>query len=830
MISLSIGIGLTRTIGQAGPTNPITGTGPVLAPLTDGDTLSSAVTWGSYLPGGATADRQMRVDGGAWVAYVGGTVVAEGEVWEAREVVSYGGFTSTFASAAQTVAEAPSVMPFTRENVIAEAMKAGRTSTAPLKIPGVDPMPAGASYGSGVITVSGNDVVFENWYINRITGAGLRCIIRQCEIEDVGTGGADYPISHSGTGWVFEGNNCFGQGDPRSSSALMVSGAANIAFRYNYLHDYGLDGLKMAGNDTLVEFNRFGPANNTAGVTVYSAGTYYAPGSAVTNAGTLWLKLSAAAAGTTPAEGANWTALDPHVDQITAYGGSGIIRFNYFEEQTAIFGATQRIRVIRNTGTSFDITPWQVYGNVMDDWFGAYPLSSDVVRGWTARTYAIGELCANAAGTIFYRATAVTSDNPAVDMTDWTLDRDLNVDSEILWAYNFVEAGTSGLFNASNAPNSFVGNSNAADAALGYMADNSAGPVIAAPVNVGDDLSYTPPTKVGPASVFTITPSVANGAARMGGVNYSNVVAIRVGIQLVALIDAAGYWYVKALSGVTMEDVGGGDYILRVYDASGALMDASVSIVAGSATVTAEADDASTGPAWGGAPTTTISNNVPFAASYTLIDCIGQAQETNVATFLTQDVDISGLGLVSGDFVISMAAMGSNTNRSVSITTSGFTTTNAIFANSNYDANGAVGFKQMSGTPDTAVVSTSGAAAGANPFVQVARGYRGVASVSRATATGTNTTPNPPSVTATKDNSIAVVVGVVCHNQGEIDMSAGYGSNPSLLKIDSGYDLTIVILEVEIQTGVYDPPAMTFGGVAGAANSWWAATFLLTPP
>lgn len=89
--------------------NPITGTGPVLAALTDGDTLSSAVTWGSYTPPGATADRQMRVDGGAWVAYVGGTVVAEGEVWEVREVVSYGAWTSTFASAAQTVAEAASL-------------------------------------------------------------------------------------------------------------------------------------------------------------------------------------------------------------------------------------------------------------------------------------------------------------------------------------------------------------------------------------------------------------------------------------------------------------------------------------------------------------------------------------------------------------------------------------------------------------------------------------------------------------------------------------------------------------------------------------------------
>lgn len=147
MISLSIGIGLTRTIGQAGPTNPITGTGPTLAALTDGDTLSSAVTWGSYLPAGATADRQMRVDGGAWVAYVGGTVVAEGEVWEAREVVSYGAWASTFVSAAQTVAEAAS--PFTARFGVGQGSGTGAFNTAYY----TSTPPADGTYGP--FTVSG---------------------------------------------------------------------------------------------------------------------------------------------------------------------------------------------------------------------------------------------------------------------------------------------------------------------------------------------------------------------------------------------------------------------------------------------------------------------------------------------------------------------------------------------------------------------------------------------------------------------------------------------------------------------------------------------------
>ncbi len=86
-------IGLVPTLpsftpGGAGA-GAITGTAPVLASLVNGNTLSSKVTWGSYSGTGTiTTTKQMKLNAGSWVAYVGGTVVNTGEMWTVRELVS----------------------------------------------------------------------------------------------------------------------------------------------------------------------------------------------------------------------------------------------------------------------------------------------------------------------------------------------------------------------------------------------------------------------------------------------------------------------------------------------------------------------------------------------------------------------------------------------------------------------------------------------------------------------------------------------------------------------------------------------------------------------
>lgn len=132
MIGLSIGIGFAKFIGQSGPPNPITGSGPVLAALTDGDMLSSAVTWGSYSgTGTVTTTQQMRVDAGSWVTYDGDTVVAEGEVWQIRELCSDDLVTDqAFESDTQEVAEASaapiiSEESYTAPNIFAESDQDG---------------------------------------------------------------------------------------------------------------------------------------------------------------------------------------------------------------------------------------------------------------------------------------------------------------------------------------------------------------------------------------------------------------------------------------------------------------------------------------------------------------------------------------------------------------------------------------------------------------------------------------------------------------------------------------------------------------------------------
>jgi len=75
-----------RRFGSGGG---ITGTAPVLASLVNGESLSTKVTWGSYSGTGTiTTTKQMKLNAGSWVAYVGGTVVNTGEMWTVRELVS----------------------------------------------------------------------------------------------------------------------------------------------------------------------------------------------------------------------------------------------------------------------------------------------------------------------------------------------------------------------------------------------------------------------------------------------------------------------------------------------------------------------------------------------------------------------------------------------------------------------------------------------------------------------------------------------------------------------------------------------------------------------
>ena len=84
-------------------------TQPVLAALVNGNALSTAVTWGSYESTAGTIStpttKEMSVNGGAYVAYDGATIVDAGNSYQLRETVtdSAGTYPVQFVSGAQTV-------------------------------------------------------------------------------------------------------------------------------------------------------------------------------------------------------------------------------------------------------------------------------------------------------------------------------------------------------------------------------------------------------------------------------------------------------------------------------------------------------------------------------------------------------------------------------------------------------------------------------------------------------------------------------------------------------------------------------------------------------
>lgn len=110
------------------PTNPITGTGPTLAVLTDGDTLSDAVTWGTYSPSEVIVVRLMQLNAGSWVAYNGSTQVEEGQSWAVREEVSIDTWNSDFTSVSRNVQARPLFPPVnTGQPALTGTLEVGQT-------------------------------------------------------------------------------------------------------------------------------------------------------------------------------------------------------------------------------------------------------------------------------------------------------------------------------------------------------------------------------------------------------------------------------------------------------------------------------------------------------------------------------------------------------------------------------------------------------------------------------------------------------------------------------------------------------------------------------
>jgi hypothetical protein len=524
---------------------------------------------------------------------------------------------------------------FSRAAIVAYVTAvAGRKSANPLKIVGIDALPLGAS-PSGVdgkgILVTADDVVLEDWSVPFIKSARDRTTIRNCLITDrppYDAVPAQYPIDADGNDCVIEDNDFVGNGDQFGQSAMIVNntiGKSGMRVRRNKITLFHADGVKTNNDNVIIEFNLVGPSANLGTSEPYDPLRTYLIGETVMDSLVpgmkQYQKLDGSAAGTPLNNTDAWDLLDPHSDFFSVSGGSGIVRYNVIPDQPLVDGSTQQIRIVRDTGQSTPTSNWEVYGNVFGLWQGVFPLAFGMVRDYSNVTvYDPGETAR--IGEVVYRSlirngkptTSLPTIFPVTPGTDpayWTLDRDAGVSGQSLFAHNWITGGATGSFwnTDSSEPVASVGLLDATGSPT--IPSVGAIPPVPVPTTLGAGLVYTPPVSYGPAQVYTISGVVANGSIVLNRTGtdprLDNVCAIRVGLSVVGYIDDVGAWHVERQTGVSIAANGGGSYTLRIYDTAGNPMSGRLSIPAGSATVVAEADAASTGPAWGVAPATEIS-------------------------------------------------------------------------------------------------------------------------------------------------------------------------------------------------------------------------------
>ena len=137
---------------------------PQLGPLAGGDTLSGAVTWGSYETSQGSlvtpTAKEMRVNGAAFVAYDGARVVSAGDAYTLRETVentegdsrAFSTSTVTVSGIAPTATGGVADQTFTLNEAITPLdVAADFTGSAPITYalaPASDALPAGLSLSS----------------------------------------------------------------------------------------------------------------------------------------------------------------------------------------------------------------------------------------------------------------------------------------------------------------------------------------------------------------------------------------------------------------------------------------------------------------------------------------------------------------------------------------------------------------------------------------------------------------------------------------------------------------------------------------------------------
>jgi hypothetical protein len=466
-------------------------------------------------------------------------------------------------------------------------------------------LPAGMSLSGSAITINtpgtytGHD--FQPY---RVKVAAANVTLEDCIIVDPGTlGSAAYlfETDTGGTDAILDYCHVEGSGNPRRTDdptangpgASFLMSEARCKVRRCRLLNFPSDGIKITGDQAVAEQNYIGSARSVPDYPAYDSGSTYVLNDWVLYNGRPYRAKGSVAAGSAPtgtsSSNADWDAPAPHTDYITVLAGTGArVRYNLFEAEAGAFlGAAQYIRVTRNTGSPAVLADAQTYGNVFRAWPGAYPLAAGYTRPVEVlANYVAGDIVFQ--NDRFWEALESISgsgDYPDAAPAKWQEVVDTNA-GNVLFAHNWMAAGSSDPFYPFDAHNGQIvvaSNKMAPDESAFVPRDGMTVLDTIPEPAFGADLAYTAPAVQYTGSDVQITPT-AYGKYRVGGATIDACV-IRAGARVYCYITPAGVATVPAGVPATVEDVGGGSFVLRLRDLAGNPISGPISVAAGAATV-----------------------------------------------------------------------------------------------------------------------------------------------------------------------------------------------------------------------------------------------------
>lgn len=467
--------------------------------------------------------------------------------------------------------------------------------------------PAGTTLTTNKWTIS-TPGVYSGYDIDRavsITVSGVT--LRDCRVADQGTlGSANYPIEFGAgvSAPLVEYCDLRGSGLPRrvdnptqngpGATVSMTNTTSGAIVRRCRIDNFPSDGFKVLGTGTIVEQCVIGPARSVPDYPAYNGANAYALNDWVIYSGRPYRAKSAVPAGNAPSGASGdtpyWDAPAPHTDYITVVSGSGAKVRNCLFKATAgaFLGATQYIRVVRNTGAATVLENAEIYGNVFRPWPGGYPLAAGYCRDIADKTnYSAGEIAIQN-GRIYEALlnTTGSAQYPEALPSSWQEIVDPHA-GPVIFAHNWLARGTSAVFfpyDAHNGqiewgPNFYEDDNTAAPARDGM----SVFPTLAEPA-FGGALGHSFPAVQYTGSDVSITPT-GYGKYRVGGADIDACV-IRAGARVYCYITPAGVATVPAGVPATVETIGP-THVLRLRDRSGNPISGPISVAAGSATVAA---------------------------------------------------------------------------------------------------------------------------------------------------------------------------------------------------------------------------------------------------